>query len=375
MPGQREVCMLRGDWVPSTRFDFPELHLARELYVPIKTKISSYSRAGKIKAKPDACVLCGNKCSSYCNSHTIPQFSLNEIAREGKVCTNNRAVGMDLIDMDVGVKRAGTFRSVCRSCDQRYFSDYESPDMLKSGSEPSQTMLGEIAAKVCLLERYKANVQVELLQVAQSEFSLLKDLSNLATVRMQDHKEDDAQLAYAMKSVKGAGDGYKMLFDTLLSYTVPVAFQGQLTLASDFDGTLINDVFNYSESYRTEPLYICIFPLREATRIIVFCRSNGFPRYSRFYRRLKTMKYGHALNTLLKLIVAYSEELYISPALPEYVYSNPGFSSLARMCGARLNRGYESERQRRKATCREFAIDALPEPPALLSKEYSMQRL
>ena len=54
----------------------------------------------------------------------------------------------------------------------------------------------------------------------------------------------------AKKQIKSNyNDGYYLIYYTLLNYTVPIAFQGKISLYVGFDGKVINDIYNYNPNY------------------------------------------------------------------------------------------------------------------------------
>lgn len=360
------------------KFAFPSIHLSKERLIEWGKKFSSIRRFGNEEAKPEACALCGATNLPYCNSHSIPQFCLKRIAYQGKVKTINAAIDIDFFKDEVGVSRAGTFKMICRKCDKEYFADYENPDRLSKNTGLDNDLLGKIAVKVLLLEQYKAISQVAMLSAVERDHAFLAEpfLSVVSDVRVQDHVDNDIQLRYARCAADGGAAEYKTLLDLKLDYTVPLAFQGQIGLISGFDGRLINDTLNMSPEYHIEPLFVCIFPLPSGSRIFLFCRNQGYSRYSRFHRALKTLSQSSALQAVLKIVLAYSEEVYLSPLLPESVYSDKGFSGLARTSGIQSHeRSAPNSRHSRKRMYAAYAIDKLQDPPRLLSAAYSMEKI
>ena len=53
--------------------------------IEINKKVSSLIAEATKNAKLECCILCSKPCSSFCNSHSIPQFALKRIAEDGKV--------------------------------------------------------------------------------------------------------------------------------------------------------------------------------------------------------------------------------------------------------------------------------------------------
>ena len=355
------------------RIDFGEIHPDKKTLTAFNKKFSMYKHAGEQKAKPENCLLCGKKTVSFCNSHSIPQFCLKNITTDGKTKTLNQAIGIDFMPYEVGLNRTGTFKLICKKCDGTFFADYERADYYYEGKSLSNTLLASIATKVCLLEKYKARQQVGMLEEVPE--TAIFDFSNMGNVRMLDEKEDDIQLKYALAAMRSANNGYKLFIDYYLPYTVPLAFQGQLNLICDHKGRIINDIYNFSPSYRIEPLYACVFPLENGTRVFVFSRNDGFARYARLYRWLNSISRRKCLDVLLKLIIAYTEEEYFCPDLPDSIFNNPGFKELA--CLANLNLLFDPDLTSltTKSIVSEFTINNFPDIPELMSRNYSVEVL
>lgn len=80
------------------------------------------SEARKI-AKPQKCILCNKEKTSFCNSHSVPQMSLKCIADNGKLLHASALMGFDseIVDLENGVNKSGTFNYICRECDNSFF--------------------------------------------------------------------------------------------------------------------------------------------------------------------------------------------------------------------------------------------------------------
>lgn len=355
------------------RINFGEIHPDKKSLTAFNKKLSMYKRAGERKAKPNNCLLCGKSGVSFCNSHSIPQFCLKNITTNGLLKTLNQAIGVDFLPYEVGLNRTGTFKLICKKCDGTFFADYERADYYSEGRTLSNTLLASVATKVCLLEKDKARQQVGMLEEVPESTNF--DLSNMGSIRKQDEKEDDIQFNYALAAIRGVNNGYKLFVDHYLPYTAPLAFQGQLNLVCDYGGRVINDIFNFSPSYRIEPLYVCVFPLGSGTRVFVFSRNDGFARYARFFRWLNSLSRRKCLDVLLKLIIAYTEEEYFCPDLPDSIFKDPGFNKLACMSNLNLLLDPDLTSLTTKSIVSEFTINNFPDIPELMSRNYSVEVL
>ena len=54
-------------------------------------------------------------------------MSLKEIAANGKLLHASSLIGFDfeIVDLEDGVNRSGTFNYICKKCDGTFFQDYE----------------------------------------------------------------------------------------------------------------------------------------------------------------------------------------------------------------------------------------------------------
>ena len=121
--------------------------------VPIRKMLSEMLKEAQKAAKPEKCILCNRVQTGFCNSHSVPQMVLRNIADNGKVLQANSLVGIEVIDIEKGVNNSGTFHFICNECDSKYFQDYENPDNLRNSI--TTKMLAEIALKDILIQLYK----------------------------------------------------------------------------------------------------------------------------------------------------------------------------------------------------------------------------
>lgn len=61
--------------------------------IEINKKVSSLIAEATKNAKLECCILCSKPCSSFCNSHSIPQFALKRIAED---ILKNKNIGLKL---------------------------------------------------------------------------------------------------------------------------------------------------------------------------------------------------------------------------------------------------------------------------------------
>lgn len=131
-----------------------------EKKVEFRKTLGKLQNKSRQDAKNDECFYCGEKCSSFCNSHSIPAFFLRNIAVKGVIYSNNKLVNLPLLDEDKGVNQSGTFQLICRDCDSKIFSDYENPENYEN--LPSSKMIAQIAMKNYLKSIGKRKFEIAL---------------------------------------------------------------------------------------------------------------------------------------------------------------------------------------------------------------------
>ena len=55
-----------------------------EREIEVKKQVSKFFKTAEQRAKRDVCALCGKPCTSFANSHSVPQFVLKNIDVNGK---------------------------------------------------------------------------------------------------------------------------------------------------------------------------------------------------------------------------------------------------------------------------------------------------
>ena len=68
--------------------------------IGVRKKVNDLLSKARKSAKPDKCILCGKSQTSFCNSHSVPQLSLKNIAENGKVLHASVLMGIDVIDIE-----------------------------------------------------------------------------------------------------------------------------------------------------------------------------------------------------------------------------------------------------------------------------------
>lgn len=354
------------------RQDFPAYDVPAGDLSSFRKAFSPLSKEAREGAKPGCCLICGEVMPRFCISHTVPRYCLKEIAAEGKLLTSAAVIGGNFIDSEVGIGNAATFKQVCRKCDTEYFKLYETPETLLM--PPNSQVMGQIAAKNLLREISKARFGVELNAVLGGATSPMLDA--MAAVRAIDVAEDEKAFKTALRvgGTSRASKAFQLMYHEVLPYTAPFAFQQMINPMADFKGGAINYSFNQNPNYRIEPLHVCVLPTKGHTIVMLF-RGEGAKRYREFERQFRALNEADKLQTVVKLVFAYSEDVLISPRIGDAILRDENLVRLAQMNSIYQGFGDSLDAYKcvaARTACQEYAIGNLPNPPELLSKEYAL---
>lgn len=306
--------------------------------IEIKKKMSNLNLQANKEITDKKCVLCGRVVKSFCNSHSVPQFSLKNIAKNGMVMHPSKLMGIDVIEEEKGVNKSGTFRFICRECDRSFFQDYEDEAKLKSVI--NDKMMAQMAVKNTLLQLSKRTFERNLYGKLQETFHAYENIQELFKILELDIREYKEELQFHKDiSEKNLTDEYRILFQKLLPYKVPIAFQGSLVLREDLEGGEVNNIFDMSENTKMQFMHLAIFPLQSESVVLAF-----YHKKDTLYRRL-----GHQINSISEqqilaflnyLIFAYTENYYLSKEIAEELTSNEKLQLLSQEVNGMPNMGF-----------------------------------
>lgn len=210
--------------------------------VDYKKQINKLISQAQKFSKQQKCIYCGKNTSSFCNSHSIPAFCLKNIAMDGKVFHTNELVHFPLLDFEKGIKNSGTFRILCRECDSRIFQQYENPDNYESEITPQ--MVAQIAMKNYLKSISKRTIEYAMSDILKEHIPYTKDIvTNTHFIQNLDLEQYRHGYEKAKRlSEKNINGEYYVFYYEKLDYVVPIAFQGNIALALDLNGQVINDI-------------------------------------------------------------------------------------------------------------------------------------
>lgn len=349
----------------SLETDFATLGDEKITVNKIATKIN---REVREKAKASTCCVCGKECTSFCNSHSIPQFSLRNIAEKGKVAQVLQG-DFPLMGDDTGLNSAGTFRLICRECDSSIFQEYENPNAYSQ--QPTERILAQIALKNELHMISKRNHEIELYDLLEEKFDNFKSLGTGKSVEELDLIEYRESLQYAMKTLSGNKAGrYHLCFCRLLDYVVPVATQASLCLVGDFEDGIINNIYNFSEQYHMASIHIAIFPLEKTSMVLLFVESD-VKRYRKFIKQLNRLEPEDQLAAINYMVFSYTENTFLCPSTYKAVKKNANFMEVCRRTTIAQNPIAFVDPI--KVAIDEFSFSKRNTIPNLLSEEYAIK--
>lgn len=332
--------------------------------------------------KSGKCFVCGKDVTSYCNSHMVPKFCLDNIGIEGEVATPNRIIqipGMGKLGKErLGINSAGTFQMICRECDSKIFQEYENPDNYSEGKYPTQKMLSQIAMKNYLKFINKRKIEILLAEKALKKLrETKKQISSFLEVEEEkrlkvsktDLQEYIKEFKTAQKNSKSKiGNGYYIIHYELLDYVVPIAVQAPLSIYFDIEGNVINDMLNNDPTYRFIDLHLCIFPLSNKTAVLLFVENNS-KRYKNFYKQLRKLPHEDQLAVINYIIFLYSEDYFLNKNVEQTVDLSD-FKDKASLTPVFWNFCMEDPSKEMK---NEYTLQNYKNIPNLLSEKYKIR--
>lgn len=293
--------------------------------------VSQYIIKSKEKAKLDNCFCCGKKCSSFCNSHSIPRFVLKNI-KNGNLIQG--ALGDDtVLPANKGINNAGTFKLICNECDNSMFKEYENDNVYESTNNINQKALAQIVEKVALNMIYKRlNERQIYLGMKDINFGAFVTMGvpNLQNIEL-DLKDFNEDYLRAKKTIEQEIEGrYILRFYKKLEYITPIAFQDGIVLNYDLEGKMINDTYNKNASYKVQSVYICVFPLKCETVVFMFTDVKD-TRYNRFFKQFNRLDETKQLQIINYIIFAYSENVFMSDRIPKNIRNDSNLLNIGQL--------------------------------------------
>ena len=281
--------------------------LTREQLISFRILNSEINKRAKESSRGNICPICKNVCFSFCNSHSIPKYVLREIAFNGMVWTGSDISGPAIANKPDGINRTLVFNSICEHCDNTYFKEYETP--IVQPRRLSDVEINEIAVKNLLRYIYKRKNDFYRYQILAEKNPFIPGLPNQVMLASLDVKEYDLFLKQLIS--KKTKHFFYIIDEIDLDYNVQFAYQGFTALINGFDSQIINDVYNYDFNYKIQRLGIAVFPYKNTTKIVLFCKE-GDSRLRLFYKQYKKLPLEKKLYVINYLILLYEEEWCVS---------------------------------------------------------------
>lgn len=129
-------------------YGFDKSFLSKDEEIELNKKISQLLTTVRKNVKDAKCIYCGKSVTSFCNSHTVPRFCLDNIDIDGEVTGPNAILelpnmGVPIGKEHIGINSSGTFQILCRECDGIIFQDYENPNNYYEDTPPTQKIACE----------------------------------------------------------------------------------------------------------------------------------------------------------------------------------------------------------------------------------------
>lgn len=344
--------------------------------IEIKKAINNFFRDARKKSKQIKCFYCGKPENKFCNSHSVPRQILENIKDKGEVLNTNSILNILGMDELYGVNKAGTFNMLCRNCDGKIFSEYENFDNYEE--RMNQKILAQIVMKISLKNLYrKINNynEMEWLNEKTGNFFRFDESIDL------DKKEYLSNFKKAKEiNENPSKNGYYLFYYKELNYVVPIAFQDSVTLVSGLEGELINDLHCLKDSYKTKEIYICVFPLKEKTIILMFIDSDS-KRYRTFYKKFKKLDENEKLEVINYIMFLYSENIFISPKVKGILEKDEKLKEITEKTSNILKNpleilledNAEMQKEQRNYLCEEYRLDNREKITNLLEEKYKLR--
>lgn len=293
------------------RNSLDERKLSKNEKKELSKSLTEIKRAGRRTI--NNCCLCGKEFTSYCNSHSIPRFDLRQISKNGKIIIGHN-FSKNPITEKYGISNALTFKCICENCDHTFFKEYEDPKIFERTL--SNIAINEIATKINLKHYYKRFEEENIFLYLKDEIHK-RNITDFETINFIDNKILTTQLDLKearnkiTKLARHKEDTHFYVIDDFnLNYPTKLAYQGFIALTKGFT-KIINDTYNYDPTYKIEVLYLCIFPYKTGTKIVLFC-DDGSKRLKDFYRTYKELDLDSKLYLLNYMLLLYDEEWCVS---------------------------------------------------------------
>lgn len=325
-------------------------------------------RKARANIKPSNCMLCGKPITSFCNSHSVPKFSLKYIANDGELFRASVLADPEKINISSGLKNSGTFHLICNECDGTFFQDYESEEKLKG--ELSDKILAQIAVKNVLIQLFNKKLEISYMRIFQNETNLFANFADYEATRQFDVntyiKEFEFHKNIAENSISG---GYQIIYHEILPYKIPIAFQCMIAMKNDFIGQRINELHNFKDlSYKIQHLHLLALPFEYESCVLAFYHKTD-RNYQKLRHYFNSISRDEKLKCLNYLIFEYAENYFFSSKIHKELETNKYLKQLSREANGHPDFGLLAEENSYGIGYKPVSMDDIP---VFLSKEWAI---
>ena len=317
----------------------------KKMIIEYRKKLSKLSKESSQFNKEESCLICCNKVASFCNSHSLPKFILQNVSYNGVVfqCGTMLELDNEIKGNKLGVNNAGVFYNICSSCDNLFFKDYESIDeMEKITSElKNNKYIISYNTKIKLCKIYYKCLLREIYTKKDDKYMNGKEFDELVRNglfdghQIYDNYQLDIRDYFREKSIieniiNGEGNDDIFIIDYFeLPYEVSMATQALIALQNDLKGNVINDIYDFSKDYYIEHICLLCFPINNKTIFILFGIDVTKKRHESFISQYKKLNLNEKLKLIQSIIFSYSDECYFSPLLNDVLLKDSDFIVMA----------------------------------------------
>lgn len=287
----------------------PEMIEARKQF----GRILSRSRRA---AKLDRCLWCGKQIIRFCDSHTIPQLVLRNLAPDGMLDYANTILENPLMKLDQGIAEANIFHLLCKECDSVLFQEYENLENLKR--PPTGQMLAQIALKDLFLIMSKRLLEIELYDQVKDRMHPIY-VKRKQEVNSLDKRNFFEEFDHIKEMLEFEKYDFELITWDKVGYKVPVAFQDPVTVYGDMNGDLIVDIYDHSPEKKKKQMHMCVLPLDDCTVIFTFYNKTD-TEYDQFAEQLRSMDQVTRLKFLGYFMFFISEDMMLAKKFPHRTY-------------------------------------------------------
>ena len=301
-----------------------------------KKDLSKLNKEVERLSKPQYCLLCGKKSTSFCNSHIVPQFVLKNITDNGKISYGQslHKKSEDIIQTTKGLNNAFTFKLICNKCDKEKFATYETPECLLNFNELDYTMKNNILTEISIkshLAYISTKVKLDNLYsiVYNEQMNYLKAIRQ-QTANQIDIKEHFDYLYSLSKNYKKTRFPFEIVYETTLDYKVNIATQSLISYIYDLNGIKRYNPSDLSSEIITRYFYLCIFPFESKTKILFFVEKTNIYMVKDIINQFNQLNEAEKLHFLFVSLIIHSEYFFINPKLKDKLLRDKKITKLYR---------------------------------------------